>query len=675
MTKQNQISYRHPKPFGRIPILDIRPSVESGRWPAKAFETEVINFSAKVFREGHDSLGAELVLVSPSKKTSRHRLVSGAPGSDQWQTSVQLSELGTHRFSIEAFADDFDTWHHNATVKIAVGVDEKLMMLEGIALLNRAKLEKGRGKSGLALIESVIAILADETKSAAARLAEVETAAVLDYFWNYPVKSLVTESEQLEINCERKLAGAGAWYEFFPRSEGAKFDEKKQSWISGTFKSATKRLAAVADMGFNVLYLPPIHPIGESFRKGPNNTLNAGPQDPGSPWAIGSSAGGHDAIHPDLGTVEDFEKFVKAAKKVGLEIAMDFALQASPDHPWVKEHPAWFTTRADGSIAYAENPPKKYQDIYPINFDIDPAGIYREALRIIRFWIDKGVKIFRVDNPHTKPVNFWEWLIAEVNAENPEVIFLAEAFTKPAMMHALGKAGFQQSYTYYTWRNTKHELESYLTELARESADFFRPNLWVSTPDILTPYLQFGGPAAHKIRAAIAATAAPSWGMYAGYELVESVARPGAEEHIDSEKFEYKPRDWAAADKSGRSITGYIKRLNQIRAAHPSLQQLRNIEFHHTDDSAILAYSKYLAAEHNPSGEADAILVVANVDPHAVRETMVHLDLTKLGLPVDSQFDVTDLLTGEKYRWSTHNYVRLDAFANPAHIFHIGKTQ
>ncbi|MFM2030493.1 MAG: hypothetical protein RI927_113, partial [Actinomycetota bacterium] len=393
----------------------------------------------------------------------------------------------------------------------------------------------------------------------------------------------------------------------------------------------------------------------------------------GSPWAIGSAAGGHDKIHPDLGTESDFKAFIRAANDLGIEIALDLALQASPDHPWVKTNPEWFTTRADGTIAYAENPPKKYQDIYPVNFDNDPEGIYNEVLRIVRHWISFGVKIFRVDNPHTKPVAFWEWLIAKINHESPDVVFLAEAFTRPAMMHALGKAGFQQSYTYFTWRNTKWELESYLKELAHESAAFFRPNLWVTTPDILTEYLQFGGPAAHKIRAAIAATASPSWGMYAGYELCESVARPGAEEHIDSEKYEYRPRDWAAAEKSGRSIAKYITKLNQIRAAHPALRQLRNIEFHHTDDSAILAYSKFIEAKHSPTGKADAILVVVNVDPHAVRETSVHLDLAKLGLPYDVNFEVTDLVTNQTYIWSASNFVKLDAFAEPVHIFSIGQ--
>jgi starch synthase (maltosyl-transferring) len=419
--------------------------------------------------------------------------------------------------------------------------------------------------------------------------------------------------------------------------------------------------------------MPPIHPIGFAHRKGPNNTLTAGPQDPGSPWAIGSSAGGHDAIHPDLGTEKDFKAFVKKANDLGIEIALDLALQASPDHPWVAEHPEWFTTRADGSIAYAENPPKKYQDIYPVNFDNDRDGIYNEVLRIVKHWIGFGIKVFRVDNPHTKPVNFWEWLIGEVNAEYPDVVFLAEAFTRPAMMHALGKVGFQQSYTYYTWRNTKDELQAYLTELAYESADFFRPNLWVSTPDILTQFLQYGGPAGHKLRATIAATASPSWGMYAGYELIECVARPGAEEHIDSEKYEFKPRDWAAAEKSGRSIAPHITKLNAIRKAHPALMQLRNIEFHHTDDQAILAFSKHLAAEHSPSGKADTIVVVVNVDPHSVRETTVHIDPTKFGLPADAHYEVHDLMTDQKWVWGRDNYVRLDSFVESAHVLHVTK--
>lgn len=667
------IAFRHDRPFGRLPILAVSPAVEAGRWPAKAFSGEVVPFGATVFREGHDALGVELLLTDPAGKVSVHRMSAGAPGSDRWHTSVQLSQIGDYSFKIRAFADDYETWHHNASVKIAVGVDEELMMLEGQVLFNSAAAEKSRTKANAKLLSELAEKLADKKRSAKSRLTDAETADVLKAITAQPIRSLITLSDEFVVKTERELAGVGAWYEFFPRSEGAKFDEKTKTWVSGNFKTAAKRLPAVAEMGFNVLYMPPIHPIGTAHRKGPNNTLVAGPQDPGSPWAIGSSAGGHDAIHPDLGNEKDFASFVKTANSLGIEIALDLALQASPDHPWVKTNPQWFTTRADGTIAYAENPPKKYQDIYPINFDNDPEGIYAEVLRIMRLWIGRGVKIFRVDNPHTKPVAFWEWLIAEVNAEFPEVVFLAEAFTRPAMMHALGKAGFQQSYTYYTWRNSKAELETYLTELAKVSADFFRPNLWVSTPDILTEYLQFGGPAGHKIRAAVAAMAGASWGMYAGYELCESVARPGAEEHIDSEKFEYRPRDWQSAEKGGRSIAPYITKLNAIRAAHPAVRQLRNIEFHHTEDSSILAFSKHLAGSHTPNGKPDSILVIANVDPHAVRETTVHLDLEKLGLPADATFEVTDLITEETYKWSRSNYVRLDAFIEPVHIFKIGK--
>jgi starch synthase (maltosyl-transferring) len=421
-------------------------------------------------------------------------------------------------------------------------------------------------------------------------------------------------------------------------------------------------------MGFEVLYLPPIHPIGTSHRKGPNNTLIAGPNDPGSPWAIGNSAGGHDTIHPELGTESDFKSFVKAASKLNIEIAMDLALQAAPDHPWVNTDPQWFTQRADGSIAYAENPPKKYQDIYPVNFDNDPQGIFDEVLRVVNKWVSFGVKIFRVDNPHTKPVAFWQRLIAEVNRVNPEVVFLAEAFTRPAMMHALGKAGFQQSYCYFPWRNRKDELVEYLNELAYQSADFFRPALWVNTPDILTSYLQFGGKPAFKIRATIAATAGAIWGMYSGFELYESVARPGAEENIDSEKFEIKVRDWDTALKSQDTLIPRVTLLNKIRKENPALQQLRNLVTHYSDDPEVLVYSKHIAAEHN-GGKANTVLVVVNTDPHSVRETTVHLNLAALG--VVGELKVVDLITGQKFVWGEHNYVRLDSFTEPAHILRV----
>ena len=671
MSTQQAISFQHANPIGRIPIIGVMPTVDLGRWPAKAYEGEVLPFSATVFREGHDSTAAEVVLTAPSGKVTVVRMWSGAPGTDRWHATAQLNEVGNYSFQIRAFGDDYETWHHNAQVKLAAGIDQELMLLEGVALFTRAASEKARSKASAKLLVGIAEQLANLDTPVGERFALAESTEVYESLASEPIRSLVTYSDAFTIQCERKLAGFGAWYEFFPRSEGASFDATTKTWTSGNFKTAAKRLPAVKDMGFDILYMPPIHPIGRSFRKGPNNTLVAGEQDPGSPWAIGSSDGGHDAIHPDLGTEKDFKAFLKKANDLGLEIALDLALQASPDHPWVAAHPEWFTTRADGSIAYAENPPKKYQDIFPINFDNDPEGIYHEVLRVVRYWVSLGVKIFRVDNPHTKPVVFWEWLIGEINKTNPEVIFLAEAFTRPSMMHALGKVGFQQSYTYFTWRNSKSELESYLTEVSKQTAEFFRPNFWVSTPDILTEYLQFGGKPAHKIRATIAALATPNWGLYAGYELIESVARPGAEEHIDSEKFEYKPRDWKAAEKSGRSISGYITQLNQIRKENPALGQLRNLELQHSDDGNILAFSKHLAAEHSPTGKANTIIAVINTDPHSVRESVIRLDLAKLGLSYGSSFSVTDLLTGKVFQWQADNYVKLDAFAEPAHILRV----
>ena len=422
-------------------------------------------------------------------------------------------------------------------------------------------------------------------------------------------------------------------------------------------------------MGFDVVYLTPVHPIGTTARKGPNNTLHAGPDDPGSPYAIGSPDGGHDAINPDLGTFEDFDHFVAEAERNGLEVALDIALQCSPDHPYVAAHPEWFTTRADGTIAYAENPPKKYQDIFPLNFDNDPAGAYAEMRRMIQVWIDHGVKIFRVDNPHTKPVEFWQWLIADVAKDHPDVIWLAEAFTKPAMMHTLGKVGFQQSYTYYTWRNQKWELEEYCRELAGEAAAYMRPSFWPTTHDILTPYMQFGGPTAWKLRAALAALLVPTYGIYAGYELIEHVARPGAEEQIDNEKYQFRDRRWAdyepGGPKEGQSLAGYLTRLNEMRREHPALHWLRNLVFHHVDDSNIIAFSKRRAL---PDGGDDVVIVVANLDPHSTRESTVHLDMPALGFDFHDTFAAHDLITDESWHWGEHNYVRLGPAAEPVHV-------
>ncbi len=655
---------------GRIPILRVFPEVDGGRWPAKGYVGEVIPFGALVFREGHDAVGAHLELEAPDGTVTDRALTRTHSWDDEWRGLAQVTSEGAWRFRIRAYSDDYATWEHNATIKIAAGIDVELMFALGARLFARLAAETERPAAERELFARVEAALGETAGPSAERLGLAYGPEVTAALRERPAQSLVSYSDWKPLRVERTRAGAGAWYEFFPRSIGAK-QAADGSWKSGTFRSAAKRLPAVAAMGFDVLYLPPIHPIGEAFRKGRNNTLDPEPGDPGSPWAIGGAAGGHDTIHPELGTVTDFKYFLAQAAKAGLEVALDFALQASPDHPWVTEHPEWFTTLPDGSIAYAENPPKKYQDIYPINFDNDPAGIRAEALRILRHWISFGVKIFRVDNPHTKPLDFWEWLIHEVNSTNPEVIFLAEAFTRPAGMQALAKVGFQQSYTYFTWRNTKTEIEEFFTSISQETDAFFRPNLFVNTPDILTEYLQFGGMPAYRIRSVLAATGAPTWGVYSGFELIENVARPGAEENIDNEKYEFKARDFELAEAQGRSIVSDITRLNQIRRAHPALGQLRNLRFHDSDDDSIVVYSKHLDGEFTPDGVADTLLVVVNVDPHSVRETTVHLDLALLGLAPGSSFTVTDLISGSVWEWSDHNYVRLDAFTQPAHILHI----
>ncbi|SER03489.1 alpha-1,4-glucan--maltose-1-phosphate maltosyltransferase [Arthrobacter sp. OV608] len=664
--------------FGRFPITAVQPVVEGGRFPAKALPGEGIVVGATAFREGHDMLGVSAVLLDP-QGNERQRVRLAPPrgergmGTDRWEGVLTPSDVGDWSFVIEAWHDRYGTWHHNAEVKVAAGIDVELMLAEGAALLGEASDDASRSEADRATLRWVADRLADRSLSPEERLAAGFSDGVADIVRREPIRELVTVSEQFPLLVERDLAGRGAWYEFFPRSEGAVRNHETGTWTSGNFRTAAKRLDAVAAMGFDVLYMPPIHPIGVQHRKGPNNTLIAGPNDPGSPWAIGAKEGGHDAIHPDLGTFEDFDAFVARANELGLEVALDLALQAAPDHPWVQSNPEWFTTRVDGSIAYAENPPKKYQDIYPLNFDNDPEGLSNEILRIVLLWVSHGVKIFRVDNPHTKPVWFWEWLIAEVNKEVPGVVFLAEAFTRPAMMHALGRAGFQQSYTYFTWRNTKKEIEDYFTEVSHESPAFFRPNFFVNTPDILTEYLQFGGPAAFKIRAALASTASPLWGVYAGYELYEHVARPGAEEYIDNEKFEYKARDWDAAAHSGRTLAPYITRLNELRHAHPALQDLQNLTVHYTTDDSTVAYSKHKTL---PDGSKDTIIVVVNLDPHVTKEGSVSLDLAALELdPQDRTanggFYVDDLISGESWEWGEFNYVRLDPHVEPAHILSV----
>jgi starch synthase (maltosyl-transferring) len=656
--------------LGRIPILDLSPQQPDDLWPAKAFDGEVVPFSATVFREGHDRLGADVVLVTPSGRTITRRMTEVNHGLGRWTALHRLDETGTWSWSVNAWSDDWGSWLHNAEIKVPAGIDVELMLEAGARLLDGAADEERRDEATRSRFRDLAGALRDTTSDATVRLRLATDEQLTDLIAADPIASLHTAGPSRELRVERRRAGYGSWYEFFPRSEGA-VKHEDGSWTSGTFRTAAKRLPAIAEMGFDVVYIPPIHPIGRTNRKGPNNTLTAGPNDPGSPYGIGSAEGGHDAIHPELGTDEDLAYFLDSAARLDLEVALDIALQASPDHPWVTEHPEFFTTLPDGSIAFAENPPKKYQDIYPLNFDNDPEGSYTEMLRIFQHWIDRGIRIFRIDNPHTKPLGFWERLLHDVNGADPDVIFLSEAFTRPPMMRGLAKVGFQQSYSYFTWRNTKTELMEYLTELSTETADYLRPNFFVNTHDILTPYLQFGGPAAYKIRAAIAATSAPNWGVYSGYELYEDVARPGSEENIDNEKYEYRPRDWAKAAMLGRTLAPYLTRLNAIRRSHPALQQLRNIRFHWSDDDAVLVFSKYLAPEFTGTGVGDAIVVVANLDPHGSRETTIHLDPTLFGRPAGEAFPAHDLITDSVWYWGTDDYVRLDPFAEPVHILHV----
>ena len=652
---------------GRIPVKDVSPLVDLGRQPAKATIGEPMPVRATVFREGHDQLSAEAVTIDPAgarRAPVRMGRVPDVP--DRWEAWVTPDAEGAWSFEIHAWSDPLATWQHDAGIKIPAGVDVELMFTEGRLLLERVLAESSLDARETKVLTGAVGTAGDLERPVPARLAALQDPELDAVLLSHPIRELVSVEGPFPMYVDRTRALFGSWYEFFPRSEGATRDEKTGTVTSGTFLTAAKRLDAVADMGFDVIYLPPIHPIGEVNRKGPNNTLTPGPDDPGSPWAIGSKDGGHDAVHPDLGTFEDFDAFVARAGELGLEVALDLALQAAPDHPWVTTHPQFFTTRADGSIAYAENPPKKYQDIYPINFDNDPAGICREVLRVVRLWMSHGVRVFRVDNPHTKPLAFWEWLLKEVRRTDPDVLFLSEAFTRPAMMHSLGAVGYHQSYTYFTWRTAKHELESYLREVATASDHTMRPNFFVNTPDILHAYLQYGGPAAFKIRAAIAATGSPSWGVYAGYELFEHVAvKPGSEEYLDSEKYQVRIRDWKQADADGRTLAPYLKRLNQIRREHPALQLLRNLTVHASDDDHVLVFSKrHVAAD----GTTDTVITVVNLDPHGTRETMVHLDMPALGLDWHDSFIAHDEITGESWSWGQHNYVRLDPGHEPAHV-------
>lgn len=675
----------------RIPATEIFPVVENGRWAAKATEYEAFPVRATVFREGHDALAAEAVLITPEgDEFQRIRMVDTAPGLDRYEAWLQATYPGDWSFRIDTWADPYATWAHDAAVKIAAETDVELMLEEGARLFERALraevLPVARPKTAKSALDNAfseldanavtvlaeaISLLRDQSSSPQRRLSAGLSDKVRKVFKRFPLRDLLSSSQTYPLQVDRKLALYGSWYEIFPRSYGAVQDEAG-NWISGTLQAAAAELPRIANMGFNVIYLTPIHPVGTTHRKGKNNSLTAGPNDPGSPYGIGSAAGGHDAIHPDLGSFADFTDFVKVAKTNGLEVALDLALQCSPDHPWVAQHPEWFTTRADGSIAYAENPPKKYQDIYPLNFDNDPEGIYLAIRNVVYTWIKHGVTLFRVDNPHTKPLSFWQRLLAEVRSTHPEVIFLAEAFTKPAMMRTLGAIGFHQSYTYFAWRTTKDQLSEYFTEVSKETAHLMRPAFWPTTHDILTPQMTAGGTAMFALRAVLAATASPTWGIYSGYELVEKDPRPGYEEQNDNEKYEYRPRDWSRTADYG--IANLLTLLNSARANHPALQQLHNLVIHPTSDERLICFSKHVSAVNSPTGVADTVIVVVNLDPENTVQGQVYLDFAKLGVvgehtPSGPLLSVVDQLDGNEYQWGETNFVELCPQVRTAHVF------
>jgi starch synthase (maltosyl-transferring) len=686
--------------IGRIPILDVEPVVECGRRLAKAVAGETFQVSATVIREGHGVLGAGAVLRDPDGRIGPlARMRELAPGTDRYGGDVTVTSEGIWHFRVESWSDPIAAWQHDADIKIPRGQDVELMLAEGALLFDRAarSIRQPPGATRPAAARTALNALAKRLRDRSMppwdRFAAAQSPQIATILGEYPLRDMVTRSGWMPVLVERLRALYGSWYEFFPRSEGVQFDPMgRREPISGTLRTAARRLEAIAEMGFDVVYLPPVHPIGSTFRKGRNNTLEARPADPGSPWAIGAPEGGHDAIHPDLGTFADFDAFVARAGKLGLEVAIDLALNASPDHPWVKEHPEWFTARADGTIAYAENPPKKYQDIYNFNFDNDPEGIFAEFDRIVRLWMGHGVRIFRVDNPHTKPLRFWERLLASIRKTDPDVLFLAEAFTRPTMMASLAKVGFHQSYTYFTWRTTKDELTEYLTELSGETAAYMRPNFFANTPDILHEYLQHGGVPAFKIRAVLAAMLSPSWGIYSGYELCENTPlRPGSEEYLDSEKFQYRPRDWETAARDGLGIAPLLTELNRIRRSHVALHWLRNLRFHSVDQPELICFSKRVSGAGTISertsvqaapqtvgqngNAADTVLVVVNLDPHQAREATVWLDMPALGMDWHEGFTVTDELSGEIHRWGQANYVRLDPAVRTAHIFSVTRDQ
>ena len=653
-----------PQLLRRVVVENLHPEVDAGRFPIKRTVDEQVVVHADVHADGHDMVAAALLFRRHGD--SEWRELPMAPvGNDRWRAAFPVPKLGRYEYTVEGWIDRFGTWRHELSKKFGAGQDVTSELLEGAKLVTGTDAEgagthaggAGAIAEGAGAIAERAAVLADTSIPLEQRVALALDADLQRTMTARAHRSRATRYDRvLEVIVEPVRARYGAWYEMFPRSAGS--DPSR----SATFAEAAQRLSYIAGMGFDVLYLPPIHPIGTSFRKGPNNSLEAGPADPGSPWAIGSAEGGHTAVEPGLGTLADFDRFVEAARAQGLEIALDLAYQASPDHPYVKDHPEWFRRRPDGSIKYAENPPKKYQDIYPINFESeDWQALWHELKNVIAFWIGHGVKIFRVDNPHTKPFRFWQWALAEIRREHPDTIFLSEAFTRPKVMKFLAKAGFSQSYTYFTWRNTSAELTEYFTELTQTDVrEYMRPNLFANTPDILHEYLQHGGRPAFQIRLVLAATLGASYGIYSGYELAENVpVRPGSEEYLDSEKYQIRVRNYADPN----SLAELIARVNEIRREHPALQRDRGLRFHSTDNPQLVAYSK------RSENGTDLVLTVVNLDPVNMQHGFVQLPLGDWGLGPHSTIELSDLLSLERYFWRGEwNYVRLDPQARPAHI-------
>ena len=683
------IEANKPGQFGRINVMDITPAEERGIFPARVELGEPFEMTAQVFIEGRTKVGATAIVRNPrGKETMRQAMTCVNPGLDRWTVMVKCGEhsdlkpwedgyaavkrqLGEWTVTIEGWEDTYVSWLHDARIKVRVMDDVDNALNSGAELLARwaATPDAGLTARDRKTLEKAAETMADQTLSAEDRLAAGDNPTIAALHETHPLRDGISPSQPQRFKVERPKSSFAAWYQFFPRSEGATIDPNTGKIIQGTLKTSMAGLERAAAEGFDIVYLPPVFPIGVTNRKGRNNTLVAGPDDPGSPFGIGSELGGHDTVDPLLGTMDDFKALCQRAHELGLEIALDFALQCSPDHPWVKAHPNWFRHKPDGSIAFAENPPKKYQDIYPIDFNADMPGIEKEVERIMNLWIEAGVTIFRIDNPHTKPVRFWQDVIAAVTKKHPEILFLAEAFTRPGMMRALSYVGFTQSHCYFPWRNTKDELEEYLPITNGDDGYYQHNTFWPTTPDILTAYVRDNGVAGHCVRAVLAAMGSPSWGIYNGYELIENKQRPGFEEQIDNEKYEVKVRDWSKAKQYG--VAEMLTALNKIRRAHPAALSYHNLTVLPTSDQNILAFARHTPAELTGTGQADTLIVVVNLDGHNAHQSMIHLELGELGLPTDRPLNVRDELTGREFQWGWDNYVSLAPWADVAHILSV----